>query len=190
MSTPSNQSANSGVLWLGYAMITVLCFGLYGNFLHAGQLGMQDPEHGRFKAFLFVGVAYFLVAVLAPLGMLLAKRAKLQFTAKGVRFSLLAGAAGAIGALGILLAFGAGGVPAVVMSIVFAGAPIVNAAVSMGQHPPAGGLRAIKPQFFLGILLAATGGFLVTMFKPAAAKPHEPAPLVESLPPVDPDPTL
>ena len=182
MSTPTNQPTSPGVLWLGYAMITVLCFGLYGNFLHAGQLEMGDPKLGRYKAFLFVGVAYFLVAVLAPLAMLLAKGAKMQFTGKGVRFSLLAGTAGAIGALGILLAFGAGGVPAVVMSIVFAGAPIVNAAVSMGQHPPAGGLRAIKPQFFLGILLAATGGFLVTMYKPKAAAPHPPTGIVEVTP--------
>ena len=40
----------------------------------------------------------------------------------------------------VLLAFGARGTPPVVMSIVFAGAPIVNAAYSIWQHPPAGGL--------------------------------------------------
>ena len=33
---------------------------------------------------------------------------------------------GAIGAFGVLLAFGAKGTPAVVMSIVFAGAPVVS----------------------------------------------------------------
>lgn len=59
------------------------------------------------------------------------------------------------------------------MAIVFAGAPIVNALVSILQHPPEGGLSSIKPQFFIGIALAALGGCLVTYYKPApvAAKP-------------------
>jgi hypothetical protein len=88
-------------------------------------------------------------------------------------WSLLAGVVGAVGAFGVLLAFGAKGTPSVVMAIVFAGAPIVNALVSIIQHPPEGGLSSIKPQFFVGIALAALGGCLVTYYKPApvAAKP-------------------
>jgi hypothetical protein len=80
---------------------------------------------------------------------------------------------GAIGAFGVLLAFGAGGRPAAVMSIIFAGAPVVNAVYSLLQHPPAGGWGSIKPQFYLGILLAAMGGCLVSYYKPAppVAKP-------------------
>ncbi len=89
-------------------------------------------------------------------------------------WSLIAGVVGAIGAFGVLLAFGAGGVPPVVMSIVFAGAPIVNAFVSLMQHPPAGGWGAIKPQFWLGIILAAVGGYMVTKFKPAPAPAKKP----------------
>jgi len=63
----------------------------------------------------------------------------------------------------------------VVMSIVFAGAPVVNALYSIWQHPPAGGVGSIKPQFFLGIVLAALGGCLVTYYKPnpSVAKPLE-----------------
>jgi hypothetical protein len=74
----------------------------------------------------------------------------------------------------VLLAFGAKGTPAVVMSIVFAGAPIVNAIVAIWQHPPPGGFSSIKPQFYLGIILAALGGCLVTLYKPGApvAKPQ------------------
>jgi drug/metabolite transporter (DMT)-like permease len=88
-------------------------------------------------------------------------------------WSLVAGIVGAIGAFCVLLAFGAKGTPAVVMSIVFAGAPIVNAIYSIMQHPPEGGLSSIKPQFFLGIVLAALGGCLVTLYKPnpPATKP-------------------
>ena len=76
----------------------------------------------------------------------------------------------------MLLAFGAGGKPGVVMSIVFAGAPIVNAVVAIYLNPPEGGLAAIKWQFYLGIVLAATGGCLVTFFKPPPARPTRPLP--------------
>lgn len=166
--------------WLAFAMITVVCFGLYGNFLHSGQVGMADAVNGRFKAFLFVGIAYFLVAVLAPLAVLIFKGASLSFPMKGMAMSLVAGAAGAIGAFGVLLAFGAKGTPAVVMSIVFAGAPVVNAVYSILLHPPAGGVAGIKPQFFIGILLAALGGGLVTLYKPAPSAPQKSKPVMQS----------
>lgn len=170
--------------WLGFALLTVFCFGVYGNFLHSGQVGMADATNGRYKAFLFVGVAYFLVAVLAPLAVMVYKGASFHFPVKGLWWSLLAGAAGAVGAFGILLAFGARGTPAVVMSIVFAGAPIVNAVYSLLAHPPAGGWGSIKPQFFLGILLAALGGCLVTLYKPA---PGSAPPVHASAPAAAPD---
>ena len=65
-------------------------------------------------------------------------------------------------AFGVLLAFGAKGSPAVVMSIVFAGAPVVNAAVSLWVLPPAGGWQSIRWQFLAGILMGAMGlGFAV-----------------------------
>ena len=76
-------------------------------------------------------------------------------------------------AIVVLLAFGAKGHPAAVMSIIFAGAPIVNAGVALAIHPPAGGLASLKWQFVVGILLAALGGTMVTFYKPGpgAAKP-------------------
>lgn len=161
----------SGMGWLYFALMTVSCWGLYGIFLHSGQLGMADPVNGRYKAFLFVGIAYFLVAVLAPLAMLLVSGADWDYPVKGMALSLVAGTFGAIGAFGVLLAFGAKGTPAVVMSIIFAGAPIVNAVVSMIHHPPAGGVGGIRWQFFAGIALAALGGCLVTLYKPNPAPP-------------------
>ena len=152
--------------WLAFAMITVFCFGVYGTLLHTGQVSMKDPASGRYKAFLFVGVAYFIVAVLAPLAILAVLGSDFKFTGSGAGLSLVAGALGAVGAFGILLAFGAKGVPVVVMSIVFSGAPIVNAIASMTLHPPEGGLGAVHPMFFVGILAAAVGGCLVTLYKP------------------------
>lgn len=164
----SPESSNIHFTWLYYALLTVVSWGVYGAFLHTGQVHMADPVNGRYKAFLFVGIAYFLTAVLAPLAVLVINGATWAFPAKGLWWSLIAGIVGAIGAFGVLLAFGAKGTPAVVMSIVFAGAPVVNAIYALVLHPPAGGWGTVKPQFFLGILLAALGGCLVTLYKPNA----------------------
>lgn len=169
--------------WLVFALLTVVSWGVYGIFLHIGQtsMGAGDPAAARYKAFLFVGLAYFLTAVLAPLLLLMTKGAAWSgYTAKGMSWSLIAGIVGAIGAFGVLLAFGAGGKPGVVMSIIFAGAPIVNAIVALAMHPPPGGWSKVPAPFFLGILLAALGGFLVTYFKPAAAPPTKPHPVQAS----------
>ncbi len=182
-------SSGPGLTWLAFALLTVACWGVYGVFLHTGQVAMQDPVNGRYKAFLFVGLAYFLTAVLAPLALLLAKGAAFSgYTGRGMGWSLLAGIVGAAGAFGVLLAFGARGTPAVVMSIVFAGAPIVNAVYSLILHPPAGGWGAIKWPFYLGIALAALGGCLVTYFKPnpAPPAPRPAAGQVATVPPATP----
>jgi drug/metabolite transporter (DMT)-like permease len=160
-------SASHTQTWLIYSLVTVLCWGLYGAFLHSGQMGMNDPANGRYKAFLCVGVAYFITAVLAPLGILVFRGASWNFSPGGVGWSLFAGIVGAIGAFSVLLAFGAKGSPAVVMSIVFAGAPVLNAIYSLVLHPPAGGWQKVPWQFALGLLLAALGGCLVTLYKPA-----------------------
>src|SRR5213592_2092998 len=161
------NSDSPGFAWLAFALLTVISWGVYGVFLHTGQVAMQDPVNGRYKAFLFVGIAYFLTAVLAPLALLMVKGAAFSgYTGRGMWWSLVAGIVGAVGAFGVLLAFGARGTPAVVMSIVFAGAPVVNAVYSLLLHPPAGGWGSIKPQFYLGIALAALGGCLVTFYKP------------------------
>lgn len=169
-------SSDHGSAWLLFSLMTVACWGLYGVLLHAGQSAMGDPAHGRYKAFLWVGIAYFVTAVLAPLLLLLFKGATWTMPGKGAGLSLLAGAVGAAGAFGVLLAFGARGLPSVVMSIVFAGAPIVNAIVALALHPPAGGWSNLRWQFIAGILMAALGGCLVTLYKPPPAK----APVVTS----------
>ncbi len=163
---------NDSYLWLGYAVLTFIFWGTYGIFLHSGQLAMNDSVNGRYKAYLFVGIAYFLTAVLAPLFILAIKGSDWSFPGRGIYLSLIAGFVGAAGAFCVLLSFGAKGMPSVVMSIVFSGAPVVNAIVALSLHPPEGGLRQIKTPFYLGILLAAIGGALVTLYKPAPSKPQ------------------
>ena len=165
------EGTGPGMSWLAFALMTVFTWGLYGLLLHTGQMGMADSVSGRWKAFLFVGIAYFLTAVVAPLVILTVTGADWSFPAKGIWWSLIAGVAGAIGAFCVLLAFAAKGSPNVVMSIIFAGAPVVNAIVATAWHPPAGGLGSLRWQFFAGILLAALGGCLVMLYKPDAAAP-------------------
>jgi drug/metabolite transporter (DMT)-like permease len=154
--------------WLPFVGLTVACWGMYGICLHSGQVQMADPEFGRYKAFFFVGIAYLLTAVLAPAGLLLVRGAEWSFTGPGVAWSLVAGVVGAVGAFSVLLAFGAKGTPAVVMSLVFAGAPIVNALVSVAMHNL---WSHVRWPFVVGIAMAAVGAYLVVSFKPAPT-PH------------------
>src|ERR1700739_133931 len=156
----SGQSVGAGFAWLAFAMTAVVAWGLYGILLHSGQAAMAGPVNGRYKAFLFVGVAYFFTAILAPLGWLAARGGtSWTFPATGMLWSLLARVAGAgrgprgprsppappaaPGACAVLPPSAPRGTPPVVMSIVFAGAPVVNAVVALLLQPPPGGLRAI-----------------------------------------------
>lgn len=170
---PTSGSDQHTMTWLIYALMTVASWGVYGIFLHTGQVAMGDPVNGRYKAFLFVGIAYFLTAVLAPLAILLIQGSDWNMPLKGMGWSLIAGIVGAIGAFCVLLAFGAKGTPSVVMSIIFAGAPIVNAFVALSIHPPHGGWGSIRWQFYAGILMAALGGCLVTLYKPGPPPPKK-----------------
>lgn len=152
--------------WIIFVFGTILTWGVYGVLLHSGQMAMGDPVNGRYKAFLFVGIAYFIIGVIAPLVMMYINNSSFDFTAKGMTFSFVAGVVGALGAFFVLMAFGAKGTPSVVMSLVFAGAPVVNAIVAISIHPTVNSLRSLKWQFVAGILLAAFGGYLVTSYRP------------------------
>src|SRR5258705_11427084 len=77
-------AGGAGVSWLIFSLMTVVTWGLYGVFLHLGQTSMQDPVNGRYRAVLFVGIAYFLTAVLAPFTLLLLKGASWQFPVRGM----------------------------------------------------------------------------------------------------------
>ena len=147
------------MLWILFAVGAAVSWGLYGPVLHQGQVDLKNPM----RALLCVGVAYFLVGVIVPVISLSSQGQLGGFTTKG---SLLAGAGGALGAVGavcIIYAFRSGGIPTYVMPLVFAGAPIVNALFSMLLHPPK---QAPNPLIYVGMLLAATGAGMVLYFKP------------------------
>ena len=85
------------------------------------------------------------------------------FTTKGALAATAGGALGAIGAVCIIYAFRAGGLPTYVMPLVFAGAPLVNVLFSMVLHPPK---QAPNPLLYVGFVLAAAGAGMVLYFKP------------------------
>lgn len=145
--------------WLLFVLGAVLSWGLYGPLLHKGQIALGNP----LRALLCVGVAYFLIGVLVPVLMLAAQGQLGGFSLGGSVSATLAGALGAIGAVCIILAFRAGGLPTYVMPLVFGGAPLVNVLASMAIHPPR---TAPSPMLYLGFLLAATGAYMVLSFKP------------------------
>jgi len=145
--------------WLVFVLGAVLSWGVYGSLLHRGQVALGSPV----KALLCVGVAYFLIGVLAPVVMLASQGQLGGFDKVGATTATIAGALGAIGALCIILAFRTGGSPLIVMPLVFGGAPLVNVLVTTLQHPPR---TAPSPLLYVGFLLAAVGAFMVLYYKP------------------------
>ena len=149
-------------LWPFFVVLTVLCWGAYVPLIHKGQLGFA-PKNNALRAFMCVGVAYFVMSVAILAWVYLSKVEPWQWTQRGVSISTLAGILGALGALGIVFAMMNGGHPIFVAPLVFAGAPVVNTLVSMLLHKPA---AAPSPMFYVGIALAALGASLVLVFRP------------------------
>lgn len=146
--------------WLPFVILTVLSWGTYIPTLHKGQLALGGSG---VHAFMMVGVAYVLVAIAVPGAMIARAGSWDLFTPGGVGFTIGAGVLGAVGALGIVLALVNGGRPTVVPPLVFAGAPIVSTFVAMLYNPPQ---NSPSPVFFLGVVMAAAGAYLVMSFRP------------------------
>ena len=150
--------------WLLFALIKVGALGVYGILLHASRIAMLDSPHAQYKTLLFAGVGYSLVAIVGSVVILRFKGIQWRFPIKGIIPATSAGAASGTTALGILLAFQAGGTPAVVMTILFTGASLINAVVALAvDTPQAGGLRW---QFLVGLQLVIFGICMVTIYKP------------------------
>jgi hypothetical protein len=147
---------------LVFILVAVLCWGAYVPTLHHGQIGFGTK--GPLRAFLFVGVAYFLVAVVVPSILIFVNKVEpAQFASRGMLISTIAGVLGAIGALGVIYALKSGGKPTLVAPLVFAGAPIMNTFVSMLWDRPT---HTPDVRYFLGLGLAAVGAGLVLAYKP------------------------
>ena len=147
--------------WVIFVAGAVLSWGAYGALLHMGQTQLGNP----LKALLCVGVAYFLIGVIIPVGALSAQGNLSGFNSTGLITATIAGALGAIGAACIIYAFKFGGLPLYVMPLVFGGAPIVNVFFSMLLHPPK---SPVNPMLYLGLVFASVGAAMVLYFRPSA----------------------
>jgi len=132
---------------------------MYGPALHQGQVQLGSP----LRALLCVGFAYFLIGVLVPVVTLWLQGDLKGFTTGGSILATAAGALGALGAVCIIWAFKSGGLPTYVMPLVFGGAPIINVLASIWMHPPK---TTPSPLLYVGFMLAALGAGMVLYFKP------------------------
>ncbi len=172
-----------------YVACAALSWGVYVPVVHEATTKLGS----NLRAFLMVGVAYFLVAVLIP-GIFIfllgndptAKDpSKLNWMAPNMLWGIAAGTAGAIGALCVIFAVrDAGSVgPLIVAPLVFAGAPIINTIASMTIFAHGKKMAAPGGMFYLGLLLAASGMAMVWVNKPkpvAAAPPTAAAATAET----------
>lgn len=148
-----------------------LSWGVYVPSVHTAATLLKS----NLRAFLFVGVAYFLVAVLVPLAFIFllnwdpTQKGEANFHFGAVMWGIAAGIAGAVGALCVIFAAtnaGPGGA-IYVAPLVFAGAPIINTFATLYYFHPV----KTPPdwRFFTGLGLAAVGAAMVMLYKPTDA---------------------
>lgn len=153
-----------------------LSWGVYVPLVHEATSSLKS----NLRAFLCVGLAYFLIAVLVPLLFIyvfndptVKKGAVPNFAPSAVAWGLAAGVSGALGALCVIFATNLTGVEGriYIAPLVFGFAPIINTLATVYVFHPVKAVPDIR--FFLGILLAAVGASLVMVYKPTetATKP-------------------
>lgn len=148
------------------AICVAICWGLYGPTLTNAR--SPNREWGPFKPYLFIGVAYLVIAIVGgAIMMKFAFNDNFDYSGKyipAMKWGFLAGCLGAMGALALTFALTkAGGKPAYVMPIVFGGAVTVNAiAAYFSLH--AG--ETVNPLMWVGMVLVAVGICLTAGFTP------------------------
>jgi hypothetical protein len=150
---------------IGFVVITAICWGAYGPLLHKGQMQMHGS---RMRPFICVGLAYVVVAVALPFVLRAIMGDHGYLTLSGSLWSLAGGATGALGSLGVILAFTYGGKPVYVMPLVFGGAPVINTFISIATAKQ---LSSISPFFYAGLIVVIAGAVSVLIFAPRG-QPH------------------
>jgi hypothetical protein len=164
-SKPKSDASSLNLRVFGALLLAAICWGSYGPFLHIGQMKMGGS---RLRPFCCVGLAYFLIAVAVPLMILSVWDEPGKWTMSGTIWSIAAGSAGALGALGIILAFNYGGKPIYVMPLIFGFAPVVNTFTTMATS---GTISSVSIPFMCSLAVVIAGAVTVLIFAPKP-KPH------------------
>ena len=163
-----------------FAIGTAIFWGCYGPTIGNAQAPRVDgqPLWSPFKPYVFIGIAYLVIAIAG--GLLMMKIKGDSFSFSGTHFAtakwgFLAGTLGAAGALCLTTAMMTSrGNALLVMPIVFGGAVSVTAIVSVLRfHGPG----TISPLLWVGMLLTVVGVVIVAMNTPhghASSKPTTP----------------
>ena len=171
---PEHHATSNLSLMAAGALATALFWGIYGPLLTWGHQTMVVPNdegqlvsYGRLRPFICVGIAYLLVAVIAPailiaLGIMEPGKGIMSgWSMRGIWWSLVAGGAGAMGALFLLVALNYAPVkpsPALyVMPLVFGCAPVVNTLFTMWYRKA----WSVNPFFAAGLILVMVGSITV-----------------------------
>lgn len=157
-----------------FAVGTALCWGMYGPALGNARSTAKPPEWSPFKPYVFIGVAYLVIAIVGGLIAMKLKGDSFSFTgthSAARDWGFIAGSLGAAGAFFLTNAVIASrGNTALVMPIVFGGAVTVNAIVSfvkLRSNPDA----HFSPALWAGMLLVFLGVVLVAKFTPHGPPP-------------------
>jgi hypothetical protein len=176
------------IKWTVWAFVSgaALSWGIYVPLVHDATAKLGS----NLRAFLMVGVAYFLVAVLVPAIFIFLLKSdptakdlsKLNWSGGSLVSGLLAGVSGAVGALCVIFATrdavaSVGPIvgPLLVAPLVFAGAPIINTLASITIFAHGKKFEAPSPVFYIGLALAAAGMVTVMVNKPKEVKAGNPA---------------
>src|SRR5713226_1202511 len=172
-------------IYLIFVVLAGVCWGTYIPMIAQGGKELKSS----YASFLCVGVAYFLIAILLPVGILWARGKMPAWNRSGITFATLAGVAGAVGALCVVFAtIEFKGPKIYVGPVIFALAPVINTLVSLFWHPDEGALTFGLPRdtphwsLYIGIMLAGLGAFLVLFAKEWTETHHAQSPAAEANP--------
>ncbi len=175
----------NGYTFVIFVLLAGLSWGAYVPLIAQGGKELKSS----YASFLCVGGAYFVIAVLLPLGMLWYMSTQPPHPRPsflppvdyptGVTLASLAGAAGAIGALCVIFAtFEFKGPRMYVAPVIFALAPVISTIVSLFWQPRSGpfafGIPTEQPHWilYLGVVLAGLGAGMVLFAKELTEAKH------------------
>lgn len=174
-----------------FALGTALCWGMYGPALGNARSTSSPPLWSPFKPYVFIGVAYLVIAIVGGLIAMKLKGDTFSYSgeqAPAMNWGFLAGALGAAGALFLTNAvMTSKGNTALVMPIVFGGAVSINAIVSWLKIRNDSDMQ-LSPVVWIGMWLVVQGVVMIAIFtphgppKPAAPAAAETAPDTASSP--------